>query len=1048
MDKNFLVYKASAGSGKTFNLARIFIEELIRKDERTIDAHLKSIMAITFTHKAANEMKDRVLTFLERMSIAATEDDTANALIEDISKNIQLSKEEVIKRSGLALEMIIENFSYLSISTIDSFSHRVVRSFSKELNLHYDFDVSLDYKSWIELAIDRLFDRFGSDSKDDKVLSETLIHFFISQFEQGSNWNLKWLLNDFAFKNFNDDLHDVYKKYPDLSSFNLQHISNKLKKEINEFTDRIAEIAMKALSLINEQGLTGDEFYYKARGVFGFFTAASLGENKFDLPNSYVIKTLEEDKWEAGKNEASISDSISSIKDELGQLLSELVAIKMRSQDLRVNELILNQIHIMALISFIVKELNLIREEENLLLISDFNLLIDGVVKNEPVPFIYEKLGERYRHFLLDEFQDTSIKQWHNFVPLFDNALAGNNRSLIVGDGKQAIYRFRGGEVELFSDLPKIYKAEGELFNLYEQNLSREIKRINLENNFRSFKELVKFNNTFFSNIKLVLTDFAIVYENLEQTPVKKADGYVKFEILESKELKENDLYLEKTLESILECVSDNYDYGDIAVLARTKDNLKSIAAYLSENGVDVVSDESLTLKNQENISVLISVMKYLLQPEDLESRYALFRALIYKYEADSYADLELIKSNSIPVEKKLKELDIKLNHESLRSLSLLELAKEIENIFSLDVTTDAYYNTFLDIIEDYIRANGNQLDGFIDYWNEIDPSISTPDNSKAVKLLTIHKSKGLEYPIVIIPYLDWKKRLTQNYQWISPPENLIEEIPKILLKLTTSLEETSLKKNYDWEKNKSLLDDINLIYVAFTRAKERLYVFTSDQNGTGNISNEVLLAVKMMGIEDARILEKGKREKKVRKDIESTSRFFNLQSSIRKTRNSDLKIAYEFLKYSSEKSKKALSYGNAIHQLFSKIYTKDDIQKALDSSLKEGLFNKEEIIGLNDKIDRILSLDPVEKWFSKEGNKYLERELVNADGKLLRPDRIVIDNEKVSVIDYKTGVLNDAKMLKYKTQVNEYIDAFKAMDYKNIKGYIIAIDEEKVILI
>ena len=1049
MNKDFLVFNASAGSGKTYNLARIFIEELIRKDELSIDAHLKSIMAITFTHKAANEMKNRVLSFLDQISANDHENQKVRSLIEEISTNIGMSKEEVVERASIALELIMENFSYLSISTIDSFSHRVVRSFSKELNLHYDFDVSLDYKSWIELANDRLFDRFGSTTPEGKVLSKTLINFFINQFEQGSNWNLKWILNDFAIRNFNDELHDVYEKHQELTSFNLEEVVVKLKAPINIYLNELKTIADKALGLLEAAGLSVDDLFQKGSGVYGFFKLASEGQKKFDAPNSYVLKALNENVWLKANSKADLVSRMDGIETELHNLLAQLVELKENSNEARINELVLSQIHIMSLVSFIVKELDVIRKEENILLINDFNRLIDKVVKNEVVPFIYEKLGERYKHFLLDEFQDTSIKQWHNFVPLFDNAIASKNRNLIVGDGKQAIYRFRGGEVELFTELPKVFRSEGDLFELYEKNLEREIDRKVLENNYRSCKEIVQFNNDFFRNIKITLAEFSEIYNELDQHHVIEEEGYVKVEILPSELLKDEDLYLGKTLESIRECVSEGYNYGDIAVLARKRDNLKSIASYLSENGINVVSDESLVLKNQEDINLLIAVMKYLIQPDDLQNQYTLFRALIYKYERNSLKDLQLINGHVIPVREKLEELNFNLNHELLRSLSLLELTKKLEDQFNLGLSLDAYYNTFLDVIEEYVRYNGNQLDGFLNYWDEIDPSISTPENSKAVKLLTIHKAKGLEYPVVIVPYLDWMKKLTQNYQWVDAPENLKSEMPKILIKLSGALTDTPLEKNYELEKKKSLLDDINLIYVAFTRAMERLYVFTSDNARTDHISSEVLLALKgFEGMEGSTVLERGSKQVQENKEEEKGLAYFEMNPITGTTINENLKIAYEFKKYRSEESNEALDYGMAVHELFSKINDVEDIEEALNNSLDEGIITKENMLELREKIRRILKLNPVSSWFSEVGEKYLERELVNAVGKKLRPDRIVINDDKVSVIDYKTGALNDKRMIEYRAQVKEYMEAFSSMNYENVEGFIVAIDEEKVISI
>jgi len=1047
MEKDFLVYKAAAGSGKTFNLARIFIEELVRKDELSIDAHLKSIMAITFTHKAANEMKDRVLSFLERIYRSDPTDTTAANLESEIADNLSMTPEDVRKRCGVALEFIMDNFSQLSISTIDSFSHRVVRSFAKELNLHYDFDVSLDYKSWLELAIDRLFDRFGSETKEGTALSNTLLDFFITQFEQGSNWNLKWLLNDFAQKNFNDELHDTYKKHKELADFDLQETSINLKEPINSYINLLKKFGRSAMDLIEKNKLSVDDFYYKKSGVFGFIDAASKGENKYKLPNSYVNRTLEEDKWEGTKPSADVVARIEGIKQELSYYVKEIIALKENANDVKVNELILKQIHIMALVSFIVKELELIRQEENILLISDFNLLIDDVVKNDPVPFIYERLGERYKHFLLDEFQDTSVKQWHNFIPLIDNAIAGKNRNLIVGDGKQAIYRFRGGEVELFSELPKIYKVDGDIFSAYQKNLDREFQGVTLEYNYRSARSIVSFNNAFFKAIRETLGEFNEVYKGVEQTPVLDKEGYVRCEVLSSELLKEEDLYLSKTLESIEECVSDGYDYGDIAILARKKDNLKSIATFLSENGVEVVSDESLVLKNQEDISLLVSVMKYLVQSDDLQINYLLYRSLIFKYDKDSYEELEAINRKEIPLKEKLTTLGFSLDQEYLRTLSLNDLANEIAHIFELGLSTNAYYTTFLDVIQEYVRANGNQLDGFIEYWEQIDPSISTPENKKAVKLLTIHKAKGLEYPVVIVPYLDWSKRLTRNFHWIDKPKAADIRISKILMKMTSDLEQTELEQHYLKERNKSVLDDVNLIYVAFTRAMERLYVYTSDQAGTGTIASEVLSSLSIMNaLSENGIYELGQKEPKAYTETADLTQYFSIEPVKARTREQNLKVAFEFRKYRSTANNEALKYGKAVHELFSQIETQKDIEPAMEKALQEGFLSHDEVAHLEEKIARLFKLELMSYWFSETSEKYLEKELVNDQGDILRPDRIVIESDQVDVIDYKTGLVDKKNYSKYVNQVRQYMSALHAMGYANVKGYIIAMDEEKVL--
>jgi ATP-dependent exoDNAse (exonuclease V) beta subunit len=1048
---NFIIYQASAGSGKTFNLARIFIEALLSKTGDSLAKNLRGVMAITFTKKAANEMKERVISFLNILASEPESDPTKQVLLRDISKKTKLSYDEINERAAIMLKIIMENYSDLSIGTIDSFNQRIVRSFARELGVNFEFDINLDKNQYLEQVIDKLFDRFGTKNENDE-LSKALIEFFLSQLEdeKDNTWNLKYLLNEFSKKNFNDERYDLFQKHPELNNFNLNRININLKIPIENYIKEIKQLGSRGLNLINNAGLEAADFYYPNSGIYPFFENASKGEKIFDLPKSAVNKALNENVWTKKKPSLNAQNNLPAIESELHDLLRQLVDKKEAGQQFRINELILKQIHYLLLIRFVDSELKTLKEEENTLLIDDFNRLIDRVVKNEPVPFIYEKIGARYKHYLIDEFQDTAIKQWHNFVPLIDNALSAGNQNLIVGDGKQAIYRWRSGEVELFNKLPEIYKADGELFNLYEQNFIREQDILYLENNYRSRTEIVEFNNDFYEALKENLGDFKSVYQNHKQKPVKSTGGYVKIEVLDKIQIKEEDLYLKKTLLAIQESIEDGFFPGQIAVLARKRNSLKAIAEYLTKNNITIESSESLMLKNQEGIQFLVSILKYILNPDDKVIQYWLFYFLANKFDADPNIDFQTISDEFDPAKKKLKELGLYNKLKQLGPLPLYQMAIELEKEFKIDISLSAYFKTFLDLVEQFESKDGKQLDGFIEWWDELKPSISTPDNPEAVKLLTIHSAKGLEFPVVIFPYADWMKQLTNEYKWIDAPDEIADELPKVLLKLSKGqLENTPREMAYFSEKSKSLLDDINLMYVATTRPSERLYIFTSSEISERFLSAQVNKALATLNIGDRHILEYGERVKKEFLSPQITDGIImdlELKSIDTTEREDVINVSYEHVKYQNEKIKKALDYGKTIHRLLAEIDTTDDIEFAVKNALNTGLISKKESTELNTKLTRLLCSGNVKQWFEQGGVKIKERSLADKNGNELRPDRIVISDDQVTVIDYKTGVVSDGELVKYKSQVLGYMEALENMDYKNVKGYLLAIDNEELI--
>nr|NQU94195.1 UvrD-helicase domain-containing protein [Bacteroidota bacterium] len=441
---SFTVYKSSAGSGKTFTLVKEYLKITLNQPNK-----FRNILAITFTNKAANEMKERIITNLKDIS-SATPDQNSPAikfLLPELVKETGLSPETITLRANKVLELILHNYADFSICTIDSFVHRIIRTFAHDLNLPINFEVELDTNILIEQTIDFLISEAGKNEK----LTKALIKFTETKAEDEKSWHIEKDLKDFAETLMKEDGQIYLEK---LRQLNLQDFFNIIKK-VNEFIksteQTLVKQAQNATSIIKGTNLPNTAFYRGRNGIAKYFEY--IADYRFDKlsPNSFVETTINENKWHGSKTDKDDKIIIDGIKDNLIEIYNNIQDILAENYDeYNLFLMLKRKLYPMAVLSEIEKVLVKIKSENNIVHISEFNKRIADIVLNEPVPFIYERLGERYNHFLLDEFQDTSVLQWQNLLPLLDNSLAEGNFNMIVGDGKQAIYRWRSGEVEQF----------------------------------------------------------------------------------------------------------------------------------------------------------------------------------------------------------------------------------------------------------------------------------------------------------------------------------------------------------------------------------------------------------------------------------------------------------------------------------------------------------------------------------------------------------------------------------------------------------------------
>jgi len=1065
---NFVVYKSSAGSGKTHTLVKEYLKLVISNPE-----NFRNILAITFTNKAANEMKARILDYLGNLRRypfnvrSGLMDDLIGSLINELN----LTENQISERADKSLSLILHNYSGFAVSTIDSFVHKLVRSFAYDLHLPLNFDVELDTNKLISKSIDLLISKVGSDEK----LTKILVQFISTKMDDEKSWNIENELAAFAKRLLDEDSLTAIRKLEDLDVEDFVRVNGKLTEIIKKFENSLRQKGTQAIQLIEKKQINIDSFFQAKNGIGRYFKR--LAEGRWDkiTPNSYVNATISDNKWTASKCPAPVSAAIQSIANDLRDIFYQIQdIIEHDLASYNICRLIARNIYPIAVLNEIQKVMDEFRINENIVHISEFNKRISDIIAGEPAPFIYERIGEKYKHFLLDEFQDTSILQWQNMLPLLENSLSNNNFNLIVGDGKQSIYRWRNGEVEQFASLPAVFQRGNDPVSISRENLlqSHYQEKV-LQYNFRSGCEIVNFNNSFFNFTKNRLSDdFRGIYDNVEQLCAgKNTGGLVHLEFMNKKSL--GDDFEEQELERIREIITTDlagYPLSGIAVLVRRNEDGSKVAAHLLQNGINVLSSEALLISSDRQVRFIISFIRFLLRGQDkisltemlqylVETRQIPFENLNEALAGFSNSGLNKIL-NFIPGSK---------NPERLQMLNLIDLVDELIRIFRLNPgEKNPFIRFFRDFILDYVGKYNDGLSDFLNFWQTkgMKESIVIPEGIEAVNVMTIHKAKGLEFPVVIYPFAQNQSKPSLKNLWIEPQMEAIPELKAALVGIYKPLQETVFKEVYDKEIEKSFLDLLNLLYVVMTRPTERLYILTNDKTAekkdekTGETKSSWTDATPFPDAADLYhgfLMEKG--DWQPQKSIyifgnqnerkESTTRSFpeNPEPSdgtfttarwdqlIRLSRRAP-KV------WDVEDPERNRQWGNLVHTIMAEIVTTADIEPAVNRTISNGQLAPEEKEKLIKAIREAVSNPLISNYFSEGVQAKNEQDILLADGSILRPDRLVFTPEKTVIIDYKTGQEADS----HKAQLLKYEETLLEMNFKDCEKYLVYLDEGKVV--
>lgn len=1088
MVKPLTVYKASAGSGKTFTLATEYISLLVANP-----LSYRTILAVTFTNKATEEMKMRILSQLYGIWKQLPDSDS---YLDAVRKKTGLDPQVISQRAGTSLSYLLNNYNYFRVETIDTFFQSVMRNMARELDLTMNLRIGLNDGQVEELAIDQLI----ADLKVTDAMLQWVLRYIMENISDDKTWNVIGQIKQFGRHIFSDAYKDVSstleQKLAEPGFFDAY--TNRLRELRQSAETTMKHYATTFFDILEAEGLTIDDFPYGKGGLCSFFLKLQQGQYDESIVGKRVADSIgDPSKWY--KKTHPRRELIHALADgQLGNLLRQ--AVDDRPQQWRIYksaDLTLRHLSQLRLLSSIEQKVHELNQDANRFLLSDTQQLLHALIGESDSPFIFEKIGTQLEHVMIDEFQDTSTIQWQNFRVLLQEAMSHEGSSnLIVGDVKQSIYRWRAGDWRLLNDIEQQFDG-------------RLIETLPLKTNYRSCRRIINFNNMFFK--KAAELEYLALREikDEEATQLKKAyadvcqdipdkkgdEGYVSIELLPT------DDYQAQMFQRIKEHVNTLLQAGvrqeQIAILVRTNNVIPLIAQYFMEqmSEVTIVSDEAFRLDASNAVRLIINAMRLLIHPDDQLTKAVVVKSyhhdILNDYQGDN-VHLLCVSSQrnddpTSPLDALLPEAFI-AHLSDLRAMPLYDLAERLYSIFGLQRLTgqSAYVCAFYDQLVNFVNDNAADITAFLDEWDEtICSKTIQSDVTSGVRIFSIHKSKGLEYEHVIVPFCDWSlEKQNGNILWCKPTEAPFNDLPIVPIDFSQKqMMGTVYEADYRHEHLQNTVDNLNLLYVAFTRACRSLFVI-GRRKATGSrsllIEQTLPVMIESLQKEDPQtdILLEGIDDDQQPIHFEypksysknNISSLLTPHSSLltpHSTRNPflqpyeplpvtiqtfDSKVSFRqsnrskaFVEANDEESTRQQSYiqtGSILHEVFSTIRTAADIPDALQRLQSEGIIYDGTLTPerITSMLQKRLKDPRVSDWFSDRWTLFNECSILSIeDGQVCqhRPDRVMTDGHQWIVVDFKFG----SPKPEYHDQVRQYMRLISELSenecYTNIKGYL-----------
>ena len=1081
------IYRASAGSGKTYRLTQDYIQLLFKsKNERV---HRK-ILAVTFTNKATEEMKSRILKELH--SLAKGEKSDYRQGLCDANT---MSEQAVNERAKKILTTILHDYSSFSISTIDKFFQQVIRSFARDIGVHGGYNLELDNTSTLEQSVDNMF--MDLSKPENIQLLQWLTQFAEERIEQSENWNMRSSIISLGTQIFNENYQ--HKAEATNIKINEKEFLGNYKKKLRSlktnFENKLKDDAKKALALIDSKGLTLDQFKGGSRSPIK--TLEKLQNGIIDIKPSFL--SLAECVENCYVKKTS-KDIIATIEDVYATGLQDLLLkiINLVQSEMSIYNsanLVLKHINSIGILSDLTLQIKKLTQEQNTMLITDSNLMLNKIIDNSETPFVYEKTGIQIDNFMIDEFQDTSTLQWQNFHPLLSNSLADGKLNLVVGDVKQSIYRWRNSDWKLLDE--KI------LTDFRPEQLNEE----NLDTNWRSDKNIIDFNNAFFLKAAETLQDklntdlkevipthpelkalthkIEHAYANIHQkTSPKAGTGKVKISFIDQSENEDGwkTVSLNQLPNLIEEIQDQGYSPSDIAFLVRTKDeeqlvikkmlNFKTTTVAKNKYCYDVMGNQGLLIGSSASVRFILGILQLYVNPNDSIQKtivsYEYARGKQKKSESEALNSCFEQSTNTSTQFSPLFSVEDNNRLIQLQHTSLFQMVEQIISLFNIGNWNNeaVFVQAFQDLVFKFTNNKTADLNSFLNWWkkNGEKQSISTPDSQNAMRIMTVHKSKGLDFKVVIMPFCDWDLDSSKsNILWCEPNVAPFNELPLLPIEYGSKVSNSIFAVNYFDEQMHQYIDNLNVAYVAFTRAKHELICFapcpkkdvdsleiktlstllySTFENPTPSQSLQIIPLSDFYNPE-TKVFEIGEATKdtstkqKIQVDIK-----INTYPTVNSL--SRLRIRHQSADYLTDNKNitdSSLNYGIVMHDILKQINRKSDQESAIQELVNSGRINEEDKLRIIEDLEKFWSLPQTNDWFNNDSKILNETTILTPHGQHYRPDRVVINDNNAIIIDYKFG---DKENPQYNMQVKEYMTLIEKMGY-HTTGFVCYVILRKV---